>query len=122
MDSEAEREARALMDLDDGKLVRFTALLYIKPFVVDQVERVSHAPSTAVSEFEDQSETDSAPVKIEHDDGDVDMTDHSVAPIRPKKRKAKTTIPVGSNGLKKRKIVRTRSRKDDNGYVCTWSK
>ena len=81
------------------------------------MERVSHAPSTAVSELEDQSETDSAFVKVEQDDGDVDMADHSTAPILPKKRKAKTIIPVGRNGLKKRKIVRTRSQKSDNGYI-----
>lgn len=117
MDSEAEHEVRALMDLDDGKLLQLL-IFCIPPYVlIDQVERVSHAPSTAVSELEDQSETDSAWVKIEQDDEDVNMTDHSAAQIRPKKRKAKTTIPVGKNGLKKRKIVRTTARTDDNGYT-----
>lgn len=119
MDSEAEREARALMDLDDGEFLQSVPVHFVYQYIcIDQVERVSHAPSTAVSELEDQSETDSSFVKVEQDDGDVNMTDHSTAPIRPKKRKAKTTIPVGRNGLKKRKIVRTRSQRGDNGYIC----
>lgn len=84
------------------------------------MERVSHAPSTAISEIDDQSEAESVPPKVEQDDGDVEMADESARRTRPKKRKAETIIPVGSNGLKKRKVVRTRSRKDDNGYICAW--
>ena len=92
-------------------------MILINLSVPDQVERVSHAPSTAVSELEDQSETDSLPTKMVQEDEDIDMADDSVAQIRPKKRKAKATIPVGKNGLKKRKVMKTKSRKDENGYI-----
>lgn len=84
------------------------------------MERVSHAPSTAASELEDQSETDSLPTKTEQEDEDIDMADDSATRIRPKKRKAKAFIPVGKNGLKKRKVMKTKSRKDENGYICAY--
>lgn len=93
-------------------------LFHQSPSDTDQVERVSHAPSTVVSELE--SEPESPRSKMEQDE-DVDMEDDSdIVPSKrqPKKRKAKAAIPIGKNGLKKRKVTKTRTTKK-NGYIGT---
>ena len=48
---------------------------------------------------------------------DVDMEDDLVPSKRqPKKRKGKAAIPIGKNGLKKRKVTKTRTA-SKNGYI-----
>ena len=39
------------------------------------------------------------------------------APIVPKKRKTRKIIPVGRNGLKKRRVVKSRTTTDVKGYM-----
>lgn len=117
MDSEAEREARALMDIDDGNKKFPGSLLgvFFLTIFLDQVERVSHAPSTSVSELGDGSEPDRVSVKMEEEE-DVDMVDDTAVSKPQKKRKAKPVIPVGQNGLKKRKVTKTKYSTDAKGY------
>ncbi|KAF9525335.1 DNA polymerase subunit Cdc27-domain-containing protein [Crepidotus variabilis] len=112
IDPEAERQGRALMEMDD-----------------DLVERVSHAPSTVVSASDGSLEegggtasemeenTSMRDVKAEDSDGDIDMDDEVAAKPKPKKRKPKVVVPVGRNGLKKRKVTKTRSVKGAKGYI-----
>jgi hypothetical protein len=52
-------------------------------------------------------------------DDDVMMADDSDAPPeKPKrKRKAKKVIPVGKNGLKKKRVVKSRMTTDTKGYM-----
>jgi hypothetical protein len=39
----------------------------------------------------------------------------------PRKRKAKKVIPVGRNGLKKRRVEKSRTSFDEKGYMGTFS-
>ncbi|KDR80653.1 hypothetical protein GALMADRAFT_135781 [Galerina marginata CBS 339.88] len=102
--SDAEREALAIMDIDD-----------------DEVEKVSRVPSTNASSNErdeDEDEDEDAESSFAKDE-DVDMSDYTS--LKPKtvktRRKPKTVIPVGRNGLKKRKVTKTRKALDENGYM-----
>ena len=104
------------------QLSEFDATFYILP---DQVERVSHAPSTVVSASEmelggDASEMDDGAsiTGLKDEDGDVDMKDNSEeVKTKVKRRKVKRTIPIGKNGLKKRRVTKSRKVKDSKGYI-----
>jgi DNA polymerase delta subunit 3 len=51
-------------------------------------------------------------------DEDVNMTDDPEPAPRPqRKKKIKKVVPVGGNGLKKKRIVKSRMTKDDKGYT-----
>jgi hypothetical protein len=53
-----------------------------------------------------------------HDDGDVDMEDEEEVPkAKPKQRKPRKIVPVGRNGLKKKKVIRSRTTADEKGYM-----
>jgi DNA polymerase delta subunit 3 len=99
LDAAAESELRAMMDIDD-----------------DQVTRVSRTVAAAASE-----PATTPPVS------DIDMEDHesvpapepAPAPIRKPQRKPKKHVPVGSNGLKKKRVVKSRMKTDDKGYFVT---
>ncbi|KAF8817429.1 hypothetical protein BYT27DRAFT_7247311 [Phlegmacium glaucopus] len=91
---EIDQAALALMDIDD-----------------DQVEKVVHELSTNVSTTnEDENE------QLD----DVEMADGTTSePKKTRKKREKKTIPVGSNGLKKKKVTKTRKMIDKNGYMRT---
>ena len=82
---------------------------------LDQVTRVSRTATAAASE-----PATTPPVS------DVDMEDResvaapesepAPAPTRKPQRKPKKQVPVGSNGLKKRRVVKSRMKTDDKGY------
>ena len=50
-------------------------------------------------------------------DGDVEMEDDEVPKAKPRQRKPRKTVPVGRNGLKKKRIIRSRTTADDKGYM-----
>ncbi|KAH9063981.1 DNA polymerase subunit Cdc27 [Lactarius vividus] len=99
LNADAESELRAMMDIDD-----------------DQVTRVSRAVSVSES-------ATSPPIS------DVDMEDRESVPApepepapvpsRKPQRKPKKQVPVGRNGLKKRRVVKSRMKTDDKGYFVT---
>ncbi|KAI9439843.1 DNA polymerase subunit Cdc27 [Lactarius indigo] len=99
LDADAESELRAMMDIDD-----------------DQVTRVSRTVSASDS-------ATSPPVS------DVEMEDlepvlapepePAPVPTRKPQRKPKKQVPVGRNGLKKRRVVKSRMKTDDKGYFVT---
>ncbi|KAJ6457397.1 DNA polymerase subunit Cdc27 [Mycena vitilis] len=86
-DSEADKDLRAMMDIDD-----------------DAVTRASR-------DAEPDVEPNDEPI-------DVDMEDVISKPA-PVKRKPKKVIPVGKNGLKKKRIVKSKTRIDEKGYMVT---
>ncbi|KAJ7095469.1 DNA polymerase subunit Cdc27 [Mycena crocata] len=91
-DSEAEKDLRAMMDIDD-----------------DGITRASRdTPAEPVQEDEDE------PMEV----ADAHMSDVDAKPA-PVKRKPKKVWPVGRNGLKKKRIVKSKTRIDDKGYMVT---
>jgi DNA polymerase delta subunit 3 len=50
-------------------------------------------------------------------DGDVEMEDEEVPKPKPRQRKPKKTVPVGRNGLKKKRVIRSRTAADEKGYM-----
>lgn len=52
----------------------------------------------------------------EQPDEDVEMEEEEVKPV-PKKKRTKKVVPVGSNGLKKRRVVKSRMTTDAKGYM-----
>lgn len=82
-------------------------------FSTDQVEKVIHETSTNASTGNDDE-------KEQVDD--VDMADGTTAePKKARKKREKKTIPVGRNGLKKKKVMKTKKTMDDNGYMRKYS-
>jgi DNA polymerase delta subunit 3 len=52
------------------------------------------------------------------EDAEALRVDNSVAPKpKPKKRREKKVIPVGRNGLKKKRVVKSRMTTDAKGYM-----
>lgn len=94
VDSDTERDLRAMMEVDD-----------------DQVIHASRDVQAVKKEEEEEE-----PSKQCEDD--VDMADET-APAPKKKRKEKKVIPVGRNGLKKKRVVKSRESIDAKGYIVT---
>ena len=79
--------------------------------MTDQVEKVIHETSANASTANDDDDE-----KEQMDD--VDMADGTtVEPKKVRKKREKKTIPVGRNGLKKKKVMKTKKTMDDNGYM-----
>jgi len=51
------------------------------------------------------------------EDEDVTMADDLAQKPKPKKRKQKKVIPLGHNGLKKKRVVKSRTTVDAKGYM-----
>ncbi|KAK0217840.1 DNA polymerase subunit Cdc27 [Armillaria fumosa] len=94
VDSDAERDLRAMMEVDD-----------------DQVIHASRDVQAVKKEEEEEEPSKQC-------DDDVDMADETV-PAPKKKRKEKKVIPVGRNGLKKKRVVKSRESIDAKGYMVT---
>ncbi|KAG5647477.1 hypothetical protein DXG03_009412 [Asterophora parasitica] len=109
VDSDTE-DARALMDIDDDEVERVTRET---PSVRDKTKKRS-AEIEEDSEAEYGQEDKSSAAKE-----DIDMASDSEAKPKPKKRKEKKVVPIGSNGLKKRRVVKSRSVIDGKGYMVT---
>lgn len=93
---------------------------------VDQVEKVSRKtkiepPRREEEEEEEEAEPErKAPVTLNTSkDEDVDMSDDTEVKPKPKprKKKEKKAVPVGRNGLKKRRVMKSRMRVDEKGYM-----
>ncbi|KAF7371068.1 DNA polymerase subunit Cdc27 [Mycena sanguinolenta] len=87
--SEAEKDLHAMMDIDDNEVTR--------------------ASRDAEPDPEDEDE----PMEII----DADADKPSTSKPAPAKRKSKKVVPVGKNGLKKKRVVKSRSRIDEKGYM-----
>jgi len=94
---EVPQSLKAMFDVDDDQVIQGSS----RP--------TDKRPST---------EPDSQP-----QDEDVEMTVEDDDPVvkkgPPKKKKEKKVVPVGRNGLKKRRIVKQKTFVDDGGYMVT---
>jgi DNA polymerase delta subunit 3 len=118
-DPEAEKELRAMMDIDDGKKEKFIpfSFLLVDVFVfLDQVTKVSRTASVS----EPATSPPATDVEMEGRDPEPDPEpepEPERAPTRKKpQRKPKKEVPVGRNGLKKRRVVKSRMTTDEKGY------
>ncbi|KXN92412.1 hypothetical protein AN958_07030 [Leucoagaricus sp. SymC.cos] len=103
---EAARALKSMMEIND-----------------DQVEKVSRRAKVEPTRKEEEEETEperEAPF-INNEDEDVDMSDDTNIKPKPKPRrkKEKKVVPVGRNGLKKRRVMKSRMRVDEKGYMVT---
>jgi hypothetical protein len=78
----------------------------IPGYYTDQVVRVSR--SSAAQEEEEQEQEDQ-----EETDQDMDIEPVPKAKNKPRKKKP---VPVGRNGLKKKRLVKSRQTTDAKGY------
>lgn len=118
-ETEAEKKLRAMMDIDDG-----TPCFFIRDIVnltfVDEVEKVSAATRANLhmkekeEEEEEEEEREAAAEETIHDEP---ASEPESIKRKPRKKKEKKIIPVGKNGLKKKKILKSRTRIDDKGYM-----
>jgi len=86
-------------------------------FFADEVERVQRPskPTKKVVEHDDEEEEDATSPE---DDVDVkEEEEEDVEPLPKKKRKAKKAVPVGSNGLKKKRVMKSRMHIDEKGFM-----
>ncbi|KIK78148.1 hypothetical protein PAXRUDRAFT_834711 [Paxillus rubicundulus Ve08.2h10] len=101
--SDLEMSLWAMMDIDDKQFVRGF--------------RVSKVYSETEDEDESQVEVEK---EVTAPPGTSDGEDLEDEPIVPqKKRKQRKAVPVGSNGLKKRRVVKSRTTTDAKGYMQT---
>lgn len=77
-------------------------------YFIDEVIRVTRETPVLMKEEEEESTEDGEDVKM----------DDSISPKpKPKKRREKKVIPVGSNGLKKKRTIKSRMTTDAKGYM-----
>ncbi|KAL1946664.1 hypothetical protein VTO73DRAFT_14768 [Trametes versicolor] len=104
LDSDAESSLRAMMDIDDALVEKASASrpAPVKPEPADDDdEDVEMAPEPA-AETQQASE------------------DEDVAPKpKPRKKTQKKVVPVGRNGLKKKRTLKSRMTVDAKGYMVT---
>jgi DNA polymerase delta subunit 3 len=50
------------------------------------------------------------------EDEDVEMTDADLPPKPKRRKREKKVVPVGRNGLAKRRVIKTRKKLDSQGY------
>jgi DNA polymerase delta subunit 3 len=85
----------------------------------DEVERVSQPKDKANLHGDVDTEEERPPTSADEPMEDIDDEPVRETKPLPKKRKPKKVIPVGKNGLKKKRLMKTRMREDDKGYQVT---
>jgi len=114
------RALKSMMDMDDGVFLfphGGTCRISGSYFSADQVEKAPRKPKRRLEEEEDSELEQEAP-KGTDQDGDVKMSDTMKAKPKPRPRKKEgKVVPVGQNGLKKRRNMKSRMRVDEKGYM-----
>ncbi|KAG2341908.1 hypothetical protein BDR05DRAFT_964981 [Suillus weaverae] len=100
--SDSERSLAAMMDIDDDQVVKASRLSSRRPDdVVDDT-----------GDEVDQTDVDALISSLGEEE------EEHVKP-QAKKRKSKKVVPVGRNGLKKRRVLKSRTTTDAKGYMQT---
>ncbi len=91
-------------------------------FLVDQVEKVSRKAKVEAlrqEEEEEESEPEKGALLAPTRDRDMEVSDDTETKRKPKprKKKEKKVIPVGRNGFKKRRTMKSRTQIDEKGYM-----
>ncbi|EIW61840.1 uncharacterized protein TRAVEDRAFT_44661 [Trametes versicolor FP-101664 SS1] len=104
LDSDAENSLRAMMDIDDALVEKASSSrpVPVKPEPADdEDEDVEMAPEPAAETQQASEDEDAAPKP------------------KPRKKAQKKVVPVGRNGLKKKRIMKSRMTVDAKGYMVT---
>jgi len=116
------RALKSMMAMDDGVFLfprGGTCRISGSHFSADQVEKAPRQPKRRLEEEEDSELEQEAP-KGADQDGDVKMSDTMKAKPKPRPRKKEEkVVPVGQNGLKKRRNMKSRMHVDEKGYMGT---
>ncbi|KAH9998842.1 DNA polymerase subunit Cdc27 [Russula compacta] len=108
--ADADKELRAMMDIDDDHVTKVSRAVSLS-------EPATSPPATDV-EMEDRAPAP-APAPAPEPEPEPE-SEPARAPTRRKaQRKPKKEVPVGRNGLKKRRVVKSRMTTDDKGYFVT---
>ncbi|KAI0719493.1 DNA polymerase subunit Cdc27 [Cerioporus squamosus] len=99
LESEAEASLRAMMDMDDSQVEKASA------------SRPAPKPAPEVPQEEDDVEMVSEPEPVPPET-EQDEEEEEVPKPKPRKKKEKKVIPVGRNGLKKKRVMKTRMTMD----------
>lgn len=105
--SDSEMSLKAMMDIDDDQVVRGSRISKVPP--QPDVEEDTEI------EIEEAREATVPPVSSDADNMDTD--DEPI--VKPKKRVPKKVVPVGRNGLKKKRVIKSRTTTDAKGYMQT---
>ncbi|KZT23069.1 hypothetical protein NEOLEDRAFT_1136926 [Neolentinus lepideus HHB14362 ss-1] len=97
-DTEVERSLKAMMDIDDDQVIRASKTRSAQDEDVDMAE----------PEPEPEPEAEEAEIK-----------EPELTKSKPRKKKEKKEVPVGRNGLKKKRVVKSRTKFDEKGYMVT---
>ncbi|KAF7318003.1 DNA polymerase subunit Cdc27 [Mycena kentingensis (nom. inval.)] len=91
-----------------------------KTVVKSQEEKDLHALMDIDDDEVQRASRSATPAPKDEPDEDVEMMDaeEKSAPA-PRQRKPKKVVPVGRNGLKKKRILKSRSKLDAKGYMVT---
>ncbi|KAG8213483.1 DNA polymerase subunit Cdc27 [Butyriboletus roseoflavus] len=103
--SDSEMSLRAMMDIDDEQ--------------VDRVARISkiHALRQEEEESEEEMNEPQKEATVPPATSEDEESDH--VPIVTKKKKPRKVVHVGRNGLKKRRVIKSRMTTDAKGYMQT---
>ncbi|KAI6125654.1 DNA polymerase subunit Cdc27 [Pisolithus croceorrhizus] len=102
--SDTEMSLKVMMDIDDDQVVRGSRMTRVppQPDVEEDTEvEIEEATVPLVSSDADNMDTDDEPV------------------VKSRKRIPKKVVPVGRNGLKKKRVVKTRTTTDAKKYMQT---
>ncbi|KAF6761637.1 DNA polymerase subunit Cdc27-domain-containing protein [Ephemerocybe angulata] len=116
------KEAMDFMDMDDDLVERH---------VRKEVRKGNRPNPLPMDQEEEEDEEEVAPKKagkagvldismdVDTDGATMESEDELIPKPAHKRRREKKVVPLGSNGLKKRKVVKTRTFKGSDGYMQT---
>ncbi|KZT71616.1 hypothetical protein DAEQUDRAFT_763831 [Daedalea quercina L-15889] len=102
--SAVDKSLQAMMDIDDDNVIK--------------ASRPTPTPESELEETEEEIEEE-IPPETQTEDLVEDSEPERVAQRPRKKKQQKRSVPVGRNGLKKRRVMRTRTKTDEKGYMVT---
>lgn len=119
----SDEDLRAMMDVDDCMCALTPTSTWLSPWsptaeVVRVSKSVKSKPAAAPSPPPaSQTETEERVEEADVPDVMNEDSDDPAPKTKPRKRKEKKVIPVGRNGLKKKRVVKSKTDFDDKGYM-----
>ncbi|KAI0774334.1 DNA polymerase subunit Cdc27 [Fomes fomentarius] len=111
LESQQEASLRAMMDMDDSQVENASA------------SRPPPRAEVLVPEDEDvvmASEPEEPPKsEPEEEEDEIEIEIEDTPKPKPRKKKEKKVVPVGRNGLKKRRVMKTRMFTDAKGFMVS---